>query len=142
MVTTATVKIPISFAISATTGAAPVPVPPPIPAAINIISAPCKACLIVSRSSSAAQRPISGFAPAPNPLVTSAPSCKVTSAEELRNACESVFAVTNSTPSIVCETMCSTALPPPPPTPITLIIASSLWSSINSNIFLSPFYLQ
>jgi hypothetical protein len=39
-VTTAIVRIPISFAISAMTGVAPVPVPPPIPAVINSISAP------------------------------------------------------------------------------------------------------
>src|SRR5690606_42010471 len=56
LVTTATVKIPNSRAISATTGAAPVPVPPPIPAAINIISAPWIVFLMFSRSSSAERR--------------------------------------------------------------------------------------
>ena len=39
-VTTATVRIPSSRAISATTGAAPVPVPPPIPVVMNSILAP------------------------------------------------------------------------------------------------------
>lgn len=39
-VTTPTVRIPISFAIPATTGAAPVPVPPPIPQVTNTMSAP------------------------------------------------------------------------------------------------------
>ena len=39
-VTTATVKMPISFASCATTGAAPVPVPPPKPAVMNSMSAP------------------------------------------------------------------------------------------------------
>ena len=39
-VTTATVKIPKSLAISATTGKAPVPVPPPNPAVKKTISAP------------------------------------------------------------------------------------------------------
>ena len=37
LLTTPTVKIPISFAICATIGAAPVPVPPPIPAVMNTI---------------------------------------------------------------------------------------------------------
>ena len=40
VVTTPTVKMPISLAISATTGAAPVPVPPPIPAVTNTMSVP------------------------------------------------------------------------------------------------------
>ena len=39
-VTTATVSMPSSRAICATTGAAPVPVPPPMPAAMNTRSAP------------------------------------------------------------------------------------------------------
>ena len=73
-VTTATVKIPSSLAILATTGAAPVPVPPPIPAAINTISAPSRLARIVSASSSADLRPTSGFAPAPNPEVICVPS--------------------------------------------------------------------
>ena len=38
-VTTATVSAPMSFAISAMTGAAPVPVPPPMPAVTKIMSA-------------------------------------------------------------------------------------------------------
>ncbi|CSB38950.1 Uncharacterised protein [Vibrio cholerae] len=69
LVTTATVKMPSSFATSAITGAAPVPVPPPIPAAINTISAPVRNSLMRSLSSSAASRPTCGFAPAPRPLV-------------------------------------------------------------------------
>ena len=73
LVTTATVKIPNSLAISATTGAAPVPVPPPIPAAINTMSAPSIALRITSRSSSAEFLPTSGLAPAPSPLVTLVP---------------------------------------------------------------------
>ena len=47
-VTIPTVSIPISFAISATIGAAPVPVPPPIPAVINTKSAPDNICFISS----------------------------------------------------------------------------------------------
>ena len=51
-------------------GAAPVPVPPPSPAVTKIMSAPSSASIILSESSSAALRPISGFAPAPRPLVS------------------------------------------------------------------------
>ena len=53
-VTTPTVRMPISFAIPATTGEAPVPVPPPIPQVTNTMSAPCIACLSSSELSSAA----------------------------------------------------------------------------------------
>ena len=61
------------FAISATTGAAPVPVPPPIPAVMNTILAPLIEAVISSLLSSAAFCPISGLAPAPNPLVSFSP---------------------------------------------------------------------
>src|SRR5438046_2986747 len=40
LVTTATVRMPISLATSATTGAAPVPVPPPIPAVMKAMCEP------------------------------------------------------------------------------------------------------
>ncbi len=40
LVTTATVRMPISLASCATTGAAPVPVPPPMPQVMNAMSAP------------------------------------------------------------------------------------------------------
>ena len=63
----------MDLAISATTGAAPVPVPPPIPAVMNTIFAPFIAAVISSLLSSAAFLPISGFAPAPNPLVSFSP---------------------------------------------------------------------
>ena len=68
-VTIPTVKIPRSFAISATTGAAPVPVPPPMPAVTKIISASLMASVISARFSSAACLPRSGFIPVPIPLV-------------------------------------------------------------------------
>jgi hypothetical protein len=77
LVTTATVRMPISLASCATTGAAPVPVPPPMPAVMNTMSAPSSASTMRSRSSSAAWRPTSGFAPAPRPLVTLPPSCRI-----------------------------------------------------------------
>jgi len=124
LVTTATVRMPSSFATSATTGAAPVPVPPPIPAVINSMSAPSIASAIFSRSSSADSRPISGFAPAPKPLVMELPNCSFMCASLLASACASVLAAMNSTPWSPLAIMWSTALPPQPPTPITLITAS------------------
>ena len=54
LVTIATVKAPSSWAISATTGAAPVPVPPPIPAVIKTMSESMRYSFIFSRDSSAA----------------------------------------------------------------------------------------
>ena len=68
-VTIPTVKQPISLAISATIGAAPVPVPPPIPAVIKTRSVFSKARAISSRDSSAAFCPIAGLPPAPKPRV-------------------------------------------------------------------------
>jgi hypothetical protein len=52
-------------------------------------------------------------------------------------ACESVLAQMNSTPSTLELTMCATALPPPPPTPITLMTAFGAVRSTSSNIMLS-----
>ena len=88
-----------------------------------------------SRSSSAAWRPTSGLAPAPRPLVTFAPSCRVNFAPLLLSACASVFAQMKSTPSTLAWTMWLTALPPPPPTPITLMTAFGAILSTSSNIF-------
>ena len=73
-VTTPIVKIPLSFAIFATTGAAPDPVPPPMPAVMNTMFAPSSSRSISSRASSAANFPTSGLAPAPSPFVVSRPS--------------------------------------------------------------------
>ncbi len=86
LVTTATVKTPSSLATSATIGAPPVPVPPPIPHVTNTISAPLNISRIRSLFSSAASLPISGSAPAPNPLVISFPNCNKTVALELFKA--------------------------------------------------------
>mmetsp|Transcript_16603 Transcript_16603/g.40561 ORF Transcript_16603/g.40561 Transcript_16603/m.40561 type:complete len:300 (+) Transcript_16603:776-1675(+) len=119
-VTTPTVKHPISFATSATTGAAPDPVPPPIPAVTKTRSPAETASPIKSRLSSAAFLPISGLPPAPKPLVNFAPILQVFGARDLDKACASVFIDQNSTPSTQ-PTILLTALPPPPPTPITLI---------------------
>ena len=130
-VTTATVRAPISLASEAITGAAPVPVPPPSPAVTKTMSAPSSASMILSESSSAACRPTSGFAPAPRPLVSFTPSCSFTGACESFSACTSVLAAMNSTPSSLASIMRLTALPPPPPTPMTLIFALLGVSSLN-----------
>ncbi len=123
-VTTPTVSAPISFlAISAITGAAPVPVPPPSPAVTNTMSAPFSASLMSSRDSEAADRPTSGLAPAPSPLVDSWPMFSFTSASHIASACASVLAAMNSTPRSPASTMRLTALVPPPPTPTTLMTA-------------------
>ena len=95
------------------------------------------AAMLASRSSSAAWRPTSGLAPAPRPLVTLAPRVSCWLAPQFLIACESVFAVMNSTPSTLLLTMCATALPPPPPTPMTLITALGATCSINSKCAMS-----
>ena len=133
LVTTATVKIPSSLATCATIGAAPVSVPPPMPAVTKTISVPFNISLNLSLSSRAASRPIAGFAPAPNPSVISFPRISFVLASFLSNACLSVFTEMNSAPLIPDSTMCCTAFPPPPPTPITFIEAFSLTSSIISH---------
>ena len=97
-VTTPTVSIPISLAVLAMMGAAPVPVPPPIPAVTKIISAPSMMADISSRVSSAARCPTSGLAPAPSPLVSFSPICIFVSARHLFKACLSVLTAINSTP--------------------------------------------
>ena len=71
--TTPTVRMPASRAISATTGAAPVPVPPPMPAVMNTMSVLSSALAIWLRLSSAALRPTSGLEPAPLPPVSFSP---------------------------------------------------------------------
>ena len=61
MVTIPTVRISISFAMRAMTGAAPVPVPPPIPAVMNTILVPSFSWFLISSIlSSAASRARSG----------------------------------------------------------------------------------
>ena len=121
LVTTPTVRMPISLAHWATMGAAPVPVPPPIPAVMNTMSAPRRASWIRSRLSSAALRPISGSAPAPRPLVSLSPIWILLSPLFMARACLSVFTEMNSTPWSPYWTIRFTALQPAPPTPMTLI---------------------
>ena len=68
-VTITIVKIPFSFNAFTTTGRAPEPVPPPMPPVTKTMSACWSSSITLSISSSAARFPISGFAPAPRPLV-------------------------------------------------------------------------
>ncbi len=96
-----TVRIPISLAAFAITGAAPVPVPPPIPAVMNTIWVFTPRELIISLIfSSAALRPTSGFEPAPRPSVSSLPICILFGIGLFSNACASVLHIKKSTPLI------------------------------------------
>src|SRR6266568_968095 len=131
LVTTPTVRMPISFAQCATTGAAPVPVPPPMPAVTKTMWAPARWSRISSTTSSAAARPTSGCEPAPSPSVTCTPIWMMRSTLDRVSACASVLATTKSQPTKPAVTMLLTALPPAPPTPNTVIRGlSSLMSGI------------
>ena len=77
-VTTPTVRMPISLATLAMTGAAPVPVPPPIAAVINTILVLARSMSSISLMLSfAAASPCSGRLPAPLPSVRILPNCIV-----------------------------------------------------------------
>ncbi|MNN79329.1 hypothetical protein D3C81_1959600 [compost metagenome] len=104
-VTTATVRMPISLATSAMIGAAPVPVPPPMPVVMNTMLAPCSTSAMRSRSSSAAWRPTSGLVPAPSPLVTFMPSCRMVLASTFFSAWASVLAQMKSMSSMLLRSM-------------------------------------
>lgn len=97
-----------------------------MPAVMNSMCAPAMASRMSSTATSAASRPFSGLLPAPRPLV---PSWMVLCAALRVSDCASVLAQMNSTPCTLREIMCSTALPPPPPTPMTLIWVPWLNSS-------------
>ena len=120
-VTTPTVRIPNSLAALAITGAAPVPVPPPRPAVINTIFASRICEIISSKDSSAAACPIFGLAPAPKPCVIFTPIWIRRSDLESASACASELATRNSTPSSPDWIILFTALPPAPPTPMTVM---------------------
>jgi len=132
LVTTPTVRMPFSRATSATMGAAPVPVPPPMPAVMKTMWAPSSCSAMRSRSSRAALRPASGLAPAPRPEL---PNCIFSAARLRPRAWASVLAATNCTPCTSSRIMWSTALPPAPPTPMTLITVPAFSSlSMISNM--------
>jgi hypothetical protein len=94
-----------------------------MPAVMKSMSQPSIISMMRSRSSIAACRPTSGSAPAPRPFVMLQPICSAVFTFECLSACASVLMHRNSTPSMPLWTMCATALPPPPPTPMTLITA-------------------
>ena len=129
LVTTPTVRMPISLATRAMMGAAPVPVPPPMPAVMKSILAPSMALRMSCSAISAASRPFWGRLPAPSPV---SPSWMVRCAVLRFSACASVLAQMNSTPVTLEWIMYSTALPPPPPTPMTLIRVP--WLKISSSM--------
>ena len=122
----------------AITGAAPVPVPPPSPAVMKSRSAPWIASAMRVESSFAALRPTSGLAPAPRPLVSFVPIWSFDAASECARACRSVLAAMNFTPSMPALIIEFTALPPPPPTPMTRMSAPSIKSSSISKFIRPP----
>ena len=129
LVTTPTVSAPISLAICATTGAAPVPVPPPMPAHnedhVGVLER-----VVQFR---AALRPPPACRPGRRrPRPGPCPVLMRLLAWLANSDCASVLTQMNSTPRTPASIMRFTALVPPPPTPTTLIQAlassSSAWS--------------
>ena len=96
---------------------------PPMPAVTKHRSVPSTMACTSLLLSSAAFLPISGIPPAPSPLVTSVPTFRTLAplALDRPKAWASVFTAQNSTPSTRVSIILSTALEPPPPTPITFI---------------------
>ena len=126
MVTIPMVNIPIFRATLATTGAEPVPVPPPMLAVINTIFVPSlNRCSMSAIFFSASDFPISGFPPAPSP----SPSSILTGTGDGASDLLSVLHTASVTPEIFSSYMFLTALHPPPPTPITLMIPCILSST-------------
>src|SRR5436309_5352820 len=90
--------------------------------------------MIFSESSSAAWRPMSGLLPAPSPFVSLAPIWILSGARDPLRAWQSVLATMNSTPCRLVEIIRFTALLPPPPTPITLMLAPTALFSSKDNL--------
>ena len=126
MVTTPIVSKPIFFATLATTGAEPVPVPPPMLAVINTMRVPSFSSFSISLTFfSASERPISGTPPAPKP----SPNMIFTGTGDGASDLLSVLHTASVTPSMPSLYMFLTALQPPPPTPITLMMPFDLSST-------------
>ena len=135
-VTMATVRISISLAALAITGAAPVPVPPPIPAVIKTILVPSRlnTSTISSKLSSAASRPRSGLFPAPSPSVNFSPKRTLIGTGLRYRAWRSVLQTMNDTSAMPRSYIWFTALLPPPPTPVTMMIDGVILGRSNSII--------
>ena len=138
-----TVRMPMLFAIPAMTGAAPVPVPPPMPAVTNAILVPSFSSRWMSSwVFCASLLPTSGLAPAPKPLF---PSMIFTGTGDLDSDWLSVLQTAKLTFTIPSEYIFLTALHPPPPTPITLMIFLVVSSvcpksiGVHSSVILSIF---
>ena len=139
MVTIPTVRISMSLAVLAMIGAAPVPVPPPIPAVMNAMRHPSFSIFLMSSMlSSAAARALAGRFPAPSP---SLPNCSFRSTGDSSSAWLSVLQTTNVTSWIPSLYMWLTALPPPPPTPITFIICGESFGKSKGTIVSSDIIL-
>ena len=113
---------PSLLAISAIVGEAPVPVPPPIPAVMKTRFAPFNKSAISFLDSSAHCFAISGYPPAPNPLVSAFPMSNFLSALTKSKSCLSVLIATVSVPFIPILFSLFTVFPPPPPIPKTSIL--------------------
>ena len=107
------------MASRATMGAAPVPVPPPMPAVMNtILMLSSKASWIFDKWVSASRFPTSG-----RPTGTeSFAELHVVGHGRVLQRLASVLHTKKRTPSMRSRYMLPTALPPPPPTPITLMM--------------------
>ncbi len=140
-VTTPITRDPCFFAISATTGAAPVPVPPPSPHVTKIKSELESFFLMSCACSFAASAPIRGFDPAPRPFEISRPIRIFWSAFAYRRSCASVFIAIISPPLIPISRIRDVVFPPPPPTPMTLILADCFLRICSSSLSISAFVL-
>ena len=143
IVTIPIVSNPILRATLATTGADPVPVPPPMLAVMNTIFVPSLSrCSMSAIFFSASERPTSGLPPAPRP----SPSNIFTGTGDGASDLLSVLQTASVTPEIFSSYIFLTALHPPPPTPITLMMPCILSStgpkmSNRSSIYLFLFLL-
>src|SRR5690606_29799867 len=94
------------------------------------MSAPLIASWTSSLVSSTARLPISGFMPAPRPLVRFLPMWIFFLARALWRSWASVLMAMNSTPLTLELTMWLTVFLPEPPTPMTLILANDSTSGL------------
>ena len=133
------VSIPIFLATLATTGADPVPVPPPMLAVMNTIFVPSLSRRSMSSMFfSASERPISGLPPAPSP----SPNSIFVGTGEGASDLLSVLQTASVTPEISSSYIFLTALQPPPPTPITLMMPCILSSIRPKSKISSPISIR